>query len=149
MTFEPGDEVVFIPLNRRGRIIDVQGRRYRVAIGGLTVSAAPDELRPPEGAGQRARSRPVEPAKGTPSRGIAEHSTRRVDLHGMTVEQAREAVLSALSAAALAGDDTLEVVHGIGTGRVREAVWRELKRLSVVRHLAAHPTNRGVTIVRL
>ena len=149
MPFEPGEEVVVIPLNRRGRIVDVQGTRYRVAIGAVTVSAALEDLRAPEGKVARRRVRParVEPAADTPA--DSDGATRRIDLHGMTTEQAREAVLSAVNAAVLAGDAVLEVVHGIGTGRVREAVWRELKSLSVVRHVRAHPTNRGLTIVRL
>jgi DNA mismatch repair protein MutS2 len=147
---EPGDEVVVIPLNRRGRVVDVQGTRYRVAVGALTVSAALNELRPPEGKGRkRARGRSADHELETRTEDNSKGSTRRIDLHGMTVEQAREAVLSAVNDAALAGDAVIEVVHGIGTGRVREAVWRELKRLSIVRHVAAHPTNRGVTVVRL
>jgi DNA mismatch repair protein MutS2 len=150
MAFELDDEVVFIPLSRRGRIIDVQGTRYRVAVGALTVSAALDELRPAEGKGrERTRRRPRDPQTDTQTREAAEGATRRIDLHGMTVEQAREALLAAVNAAALSGDAVLEVIHGIGTGRVRAAVWRELKGLSVVRHVAAHPTNRGVTVVRL
>jgi DNA mismatch repair protein MutS2 len=150
MAFAPGDEVVVLPLNRRGRIVDVQGSRYRVAVGALTVSAAWNELRPAEGNGRkRARRHTADVESDMRRQDASEDSTRRVDLHGMTVEQAREALLSAVNAAALAGDAVLEVVHGVGTGRVRAAVWRELKSLSIVRHVAAHPTNRGVTVVRL
>ena len=150
MAFEPGDEVVVLPLNRRGRIVEVQGTRYRVAVGALTVSASLNEVRPAEGTG-RNRARRHTPAVVSETRPLdaGKGSTRRVDLHGMTVEQAREALLSAVNAAALAGDAVLEVVHGIGTGRVRAAVLRELQGLSIVRHVAAHPTNRGVTVVRL
>jgi DNA mismatch repair protein MutS2 len=149
MAFAPGDEVVVLPLNRRGRIVDVQGTRYRVAVGALTVSAALNELRPAEGKGRTRARRHTSDVGSDTQPADGEGSTRRVDLHGMTVEQAREALLSAVNAAALAGNAVLEVVHGVGTGRVRAAVWRELKGLSVVRHVAAHPTNKGVTVVRL
>jgi dsDNA-specific endonuclease/ATPase MutS2 len=43
----------------------------------------------------------------------------------------------------------VEVVHGIGTGRVRAAVLETLKHLPSVRQVRPHPTNRGVTIVHL
>jgi DNA mismatch repair protein MutS2 len=151
MHFQSGDEVVVIALNRRGSVIDVQGDRYRVAVGALTVTASERELRLPEGGRkQRKATRPTDRAAAEQDRpSVMMRPTRRIDLHGMTVEAAREAVLSAVNAAALAGDEVLEVVHGIGTGRVRDAVWKELKRLSVVRNIRPHPTNRGVTIVQL
>jgi DNA mismatch repair protein MutS2 len=150
VAFELGEEVVVVPLNRRGRVVGVKGSRYRIAVGALTVSATLDEIRPAGARGpKRVPRQPVHRDDHTHSRRTSDPSTRRIDLHGMTVEQAREAVLSAVNAAALAGDDLLEVIHGIGTGRVRAAVWRELKRLSIVRHVTAHPTNRGITLVGL
>ena len=67
----------------------------------------------------------------------------------MTTDAAREAVVAAVDAAILAGEEALEIVHGIGTGRVREAAWAVLKTLPVVRLIRAHPTNRGVTVVQM
>jgi dsDNA-specific endonuclease/ATPase MutS2 len=162
MPFQPGDAVVHIALNRRGRVLDVRGDRYRVSIGGLVTSATERELRAVERTGRKGGKRkdgPLDsqdrggasrrPAVGDRGRGEHARAPRRVDLHGLTREAAREAVLSAVNDAALAGDEVLEIVHGVGTGRVREVVWEELQRLSVVRHIRPHPTNRGVTLVQL
>ena len=149
MSFTSGDDVIVRALNRRGRVVDVQGDRYRVSVGALTMVVREDELRQPEG-GKRKRSAVARGAGGQvggPQR--TDRPPRRIDLHGMTTEAAREAVLKAVNDAVLAGDEALEIVHGIGTGRVREAVWKELKKLTVVRHVRAHPTNRGATIVEL
>ena len=159
MPFQPGHDVVVRSLNRRGRIVDVLGHRYRVAVGAMVIVAAEDDLKSLEGArkasaGQKPREsrrrKDVSPAEaGRKSERSAAAHARHVDLHGMTTEAAREAVLKAVNDAILAGDEVLEVMHGLGTGRVRAAVWRELSRLSVVRHLRPHPTNPGVTIVQL
>jgi dsDNA-specific endonuclease/ATPase MutS2 len=40
-------------------------------------------------------------------------------------------------------------VHGIGTGRVRDAIRRELESIGAVRRVRPHPTNPGITIVHL
>ena len=162
MPFQPGDLVVHIALNRRGRVLEVRGDRYRVSIGGLLTNATESELRVVEGTGRKRGKRKDEPrdseapddasghfAESERRRGEHARAPRRIDLHGLTREAARDAVLSAVNDAALAGDDVLEIVHGVGTGRVREVVWEELQRLSVVRHIRPHPTNRGVTVVQL
>jgi DNA mismatch repair protein MutS2 len=47
------------------------------------------------------------------------------------------------------GKDSLEIIHGIGEGKVRDAVHDYLKGLSVVRHFALDPLNPGVTKVYL
>ena len=151
MPYAPGDDVIVRSLDRRGRIVEARGGRYRVALGGLTVVVPEADLRRPETGKKRAKG------SGSAQRRAAEAHEKddgtgpvhRVDLHGLTTEAAREAVIAAVNAAVLAGASSLEVVHGIGTGRVREAAWQELKRLSVVRHVRPHPTNPGVTIAHL
>jgi dsDNA-specific endonuclease/ATPase MutS2 len=72
-----------------------------------------------------------------------------IDLHGFTTLEVREALLTHLDAAIRAGHAVVEVVHGIGTGKVRATVLAELQRLPVVREIRRHPTNRGVTLVFL
>jgi len=149
MPFKPGDEAVVLSLNRRGRVIEVLGRRYRVSVGSLTAVVRETDLKLPDAGKKKGKRRRDSGAGGGERQADAEGPTRRVDLHGMTREAAREAVVAAVNAAVLEGASVLEVVHGIGTGRVREAAWQELKRLSVVRHVSPHPTNRGVTLAHL
>ena len=109
-----------------------------------------DDLRLPE-LGNKTRRRKRHEGGGTPEgdTDAAAAVTHRVDLHGLTTEAAREAVIAAVNAAVLEGASIVEIVHGIGTGRVRDAALKALKPLSVVRHVRPHPTNRGVTIAHL
>jgi DNA mismatch repair protein MutS2 len=147
MPYEPGDEVVVLALNRRGRVIDRLGTRYRVAVGPLVSTCAEHELRPPHSDKRQRRC----PAVALPATDTSAPRARprRIDLHGYTTEQARTAVLAFVNDALLDGVEEIAIVHGIGTGRVRQAVLDELAGIAAVRHVHPHPTNPGVTIVHL
>src|SRR5215203_1602681 len=121
MRFPIGADVIVLAINRRGRVIDVRGGVYRVLVGELPVTCREHELRAVK-TGKRTTGRhPAPPdrrgqAKSTTAaESTRSHSTRSIDLHGMTVEEARTAVADFLSRALMDGADTLEIIHGIGT----------------------------------
>jgi DNA mismatch repair protein MutS2 len=153
MPFPPGAEVFVVAIRRRGRVLDVRGDVYRILVGALTMTCREHELREPETTKARERRKRTAPDASTGSVDQAAANeprvVRSIDLHGMTVEQARTAVADFLSRAIMDGADTLEIIHGLGTGRVREAVRRELRSIGAVRNVRPHPTNAGVTIVHL
>jgi DNA mismatch repair protein MutS2 len=68
-----------------------------------------------------------------------------VDLHGLTVEDALARVVEAIDAALRRGADRLEVVHGRGSGRIRDALHRHLTTMTVVASFRLDPRNPGVT----
>ena len=151
MPFKRGDEVTVLTLKRKGRVIEEHGRNYRVSVGGVTVVVGSHDLTavdPPRRKKRQAATDVASPEEANSSE-QSRRRVRRVDLHGLTVEEAREAVLSAVNDAILEGEESLEILHGIGTGRVREAVRRQLKGLPVVRSFRQHPTNHGITVVYL
>ena len=74
---------------------------------------------------------------------------RVIDVHGKTVEQALEAVDEALNEALLRDATELRVIHGRSSGRIRDALQRHLRALSVVRKARLDPANAGVTIIAL
>jgi DNA mismatch repair protein MutS2 len=154
MHFPIGADVIVVAINRRGRVIDVRGDVYRVLVGALPVMCreheirAVDTVKPGKRQKQHHQHHQHGPAPST------DHSnerpiTRSIDLHGMTVDEARTAVADFVSRAVMEGADTLEIIHGIGTGRVRDAVRRALGTIGAVRQMRRHPTNPGVTIVHL
>jgi DNA mismatch repair protein MutS2 len=151
MPFKRGDEVTVLTLKRKGRVIEEHGRNYRVSVGGVTVVVGSHDLTavdPPRQKKRQAVTDVASPEEASSSE-QSRRRVRRVDLHGLTVEEAREAVLSAVNDAILEGEESLEILHGIGTGRVREAVRRQLKGLPVVRSFRQHPANHGITVVYL
>jgi DNA mismatch repair protein MutS2 len=72
-----------------------------------------------------------------------------LDLHGLTVDEARNRVAAYISRAILAGLDQVEIIHGIGTGRLKKAITADLKSISAVRRVTPHPGNPGVLIAYL
>lgn len=152
MPLSPGDHVEVIALKRRGQVLERQGERYRVVVGGLTMTCREQDLRA-DALSARSRRVARRSASTTPPPAPVPTDMGRlgssIDLHGMTVVQAREALVAHIDAALRRGEDVVEVVHGIGTGRVRTAVVGVLKQISSVRRVQPHPTNRGVTLVHL
>jgi len=74
-----------------------------------------------------------------------------LDLHSFTVEEALPALDRYLNDAFMAGHSEVRIVHGKGSGTLRQAVNRELKRHSLVRffRIGGHMEGQtGVTIVQ-
>jgi DNA mismatch repair protein MutS2 len=75
-----------------------------------------------------------------------------LDLHAMTVDEALPLVQEYLSDAYMAGLKEVRIVHGKGTGTLRQAVMRELKGHPLVKSF--RPGDRfegstGATVVQL
>ena len=54
-----------------------------------------------------------------------------------------------ISRAILAGHERVEIIHGIGSGKLKAMVSRDLASIAAVRAVKPHPTNPGVAIVYL
>jgi DNA mismatch repair protein MutS2 len=77
---------------------------------------------------------------------------QRCDLRGLRVDEALARLSEALDRAAALGSPSLTIVHGIGTGALREAVRRHVSESPyVARHQPGEPGEggEGVTIARL
>ena len=66
-----------------------------------------------------------------------------IDLRGMRADEAEGVVLSALDAAITADNPFLRIIHGKGTGAVRERVHSVLKSDRRVSRYALAPANQG------
>jgi len=78
-------------------------------------------------------------------------SARRVDLRGLRVDEALTALERALDDAARASSETLEIIHGVGTGALQSAVREHLRRLPHVARFSpgAGRGGEGVTLAYL
>jgi DNA mismatch repair protein MutS2 len=120
---------------------------YVVSVGSLTITCHEGDLVPKRGKRARAASTPPvnkkSKSKATPS------AMRKlsIDLHGLTVAEALEKVERGLDRALQEEADRLDIVHGLGTGKLKDAVHRYLKGLSVVKHFKAADGNPGITWV--
>ena len=148
--------------NRRGTILAVEkGGRYRVRVDGVTMWCREEDLaavdagkKRKKGAGRQREhddhGGAAVGAHGAPVRGDPTDRRSggcRVDLHGLRVDEALSRVDEEINRALLNDADRLEVVHGLGTGRIRDALHTHLATLGVVAAFRLDPRNPGVTWV--
>ena|SRR6185503_5479202 len=142
-----GAEVIVRTLgNKRGVVLEAgRGGRYRIRVEGVTMWCLEQDLAvPPEGSKKKkaghgsARERAAAPSVETAPAG-------RVDLHGLTVEEALARVVDEIDHALRRGADRVEVVHGKGSGRIKHALHHHLASLPVVKAFKLDERNPGVT----
>ncbi len=155
-----GGEAVLLTLpDRRGRVsVQVGAARALVPMDRLTAVRRPsaqDAGR--EGVGAT-RVRPKVAFEGEPpDRGLAESAAlgeafAGCDLRGLRVEEALGRLVVGLDRAAVTGQRSLVVLHGLGSGALRDAVRAHLTSSPYVVSFARggpHEGGDGVTVVQL
>jgi DNA mismatch repair protein MutS2 len=100
-------------------------------------------LSPSASSAASARSAPSAPsAPSSPS-------SLEIDLRGMTGDEAETATVAAVDAAVLAEQPYLRIIHGMGTGVVRERVRRVVSQDRRISRYAFAPRNQGGTGVTI
>ena len=114
-----------------GRIAALEkgGTRATLEANGMRVTVDVDGLWPAasQGDGPRQGARPSPVADGTSNAGElrlerASHVASSLDLRGARVEEALDALSRYLDDASLAGLGSVVIIHGMGTGALRDAV---------------------------
>ncbi|MDY6876832.1 MAG: endonuclease MutS2 [Chloroflexota bacterium] len=144
-TIRPGDTVWVRPLNAEGQVTETNGDEAEVLVGQarIRVRLTALELRTPP------PSKPEEPTISTytvPSPGV------RLDLRGCTSEEALQRLDRYLDTASRAGLPWVRVIHGKGTGALRQAVRSFLTDHPLVSGYKAGDDREGgagVTIAKL
>ncbi len=127
----------------RGTLLAVDGAIATVALGRMRSSLPVTEIsKILKGSTQ---------APPSPVRSAGSLAAAKLDLRGARVEDALVALEARISAVLLAGGDQLEIIHGVGTGALRDAVRRKLRELPEVREVrsADEPGREGVTFALL
>ena len=131
-TVASGTPIVVRSLGRHGRVLDDRGKQLEVDLGGMRLTVQrKDVALPQQGASTAtddasagsAKRRSVASRSGpAASDWIPDESPREVLLLGMRVDEAEERLDRFLDQAVLSGHDEVRIVHGHGTGRLRDAV---------------------------
>lgn len=145
----PGESVHVVGVGHAAldSLPDKRGRAA-VRVGDARVVVAADRIRAAGPAPEPAPTRPPAHAAGP----LLAGGTVRCDLRGMRVEEALEEVEQLLDRAAGEGRDRVWIVHGKGTGALRDAVRGHLRDSPyVVRHAPAsiEEGGDGVTLADL
>ena len=136
-----GDEVR-LQSGARGEVIEHLGDgRLMIALGSMRISV---ELRDIVATTGRRVVQPLPVVRPA----VSADAAARLDLRGARVEDALAALESRIDAVLLSGGERLEIIHGVGTGALRDAVRRRLRELPEVREVrdADAPGRDGVTI---
>jgi DNA mismatch repair protein MutS2 len=148
----PGQAVFVASFGAEGIVRAVSGQKVDVEIRGKRMRVALSDLRQGPPAGTPAAPRhPGGSNRPAPGPGVEGRAAELV-LIGNTVDEALDRVAKFLDDALLTDERRLRVVHGHGTGRLREAVRAYFKDHPLVAQVSPAPDNEGgagATIVEL
>ena len=149
-----GDTVKLKHLNSIGVVTALTAAEAEVQVGRMRIRAKLDEiaLRASPDEEIIAATRPAPAPEEAPKVGLHPSPGLELDMRGHIVEDALAELERYLDAAYLAGLPWVRIIHGKGTGKLRQAVREYLRASPVVKsHETGHETEGGdgVTVVKL
>ncbi len=145
-----GDNVKVLSYGQQGMITKKLGEHeFEVQIGILKVKVTDRDVE--KVATQSSLKKPEKTVRS--SRGLrSSRASSELDLRGQRYEEALTNLDRYLDTSLLAGLNTVTIIHGIGTGAIRNGVQQYLKRNRHVKSYSYAPANQGgtgATIVHL
>jgi DNA mismatch repair protein MutS2 len=131
---------------RVGRVVELRDGSAVVAVGGMKLTVPTATLRP------SARAEPAERAVAVVGDLPDVQAPSEIDLRGMRADEIEPILMQALDAAVRADLRSLRVIHGKGTGALRDRVSEMLRKESRVKGFRLGAWNEGgsgVTVVEL
>lgn len=146
-----GDQVAMAGVSAAAELLEIRGKKAVIVQGSIRMTVALDQLRKVG----NAPTRKVEirtTTSSSPTGMAALTASTRIDIRGLRVDEAEAVLLRFLDEALAANLPQIEVVHGKGTGALRN-VAREclMRQREVARVDEAHPEHggAGVSVVTL
>ena len=150
MAIEVGDRVRLDQGTTTGEVVEIDGKEAVVAFGSMTTRTALNRL---QKVADRAEQKvEIKAYPASPDVGAMSAVHTRLDLRGYRVDEAVGALAKFVDQAMVSGLSSVEVLHGKGTGALRNAVRDVLESRPEVTSFDSAPWNEGgdgVTIVRL
>ena len=148
-SLKPGDRVFVGAMNGEGEVLSVNARKgeAQVQVGGMRVNVRTGDLyrmyggKKPEPKVRVVRK--VEPVQSVQT---------EINLLGKTVSEAVQEVDAFIDRAVLSGLEEVKIIHGVGTGKLREGIrnhLRGMKNVAEFRSGVYGEGEAGVTIVKL
>ncbi len=144
-----GDRVR-LPSGGTGQVLEVRSDGTAVvAMGAMKVVLDAALLVPLPAAGRAERKKQEAVPQRRPGERAGASASLEVDLRGLTGDEAEQATIAAVDAAVLAEQPFLRIIHGMGTGVVRERVRRVVSGDRRVARFGFAPRNQGGTGVTI
>jgi DNA mismatch repair protein MutS2 len=149
-TLKMGSRVRAVSVNQTGTVLEINNENVLVQLGILKATVPLNDLELLD----EAKVKLATPLKKTGISGLetATHISPEISLRGMTVDDALYQLEKYLDQAILAGLTGFRVIHGKGTGALRQAVQKYLRDNPVVKHVSFAEQNEGglgATVVEL
>jgi len=143
--YAPGQKVFLPALGLTGEILakDSRDGRLEVQVRQVKIRVMPEEVAP-AGANGRPKKAAAPALVCLPPRQLVQS----LNIIGLRVDEALPLVDRLLDQAVLHSAEHVDIIHGVGTGRLKQAVWEHLRRHGSVQELHADD-NPGVTVVDL
>lgn len=135
--FHPGDEVMVETYGQRGTLIRKEGNEWEVQLGILKMKLPEDELT------LLAPEKQATQSMTTVARTSSKSVSTSLDLRGKRYDEAMAEVERYLDQALLAGYASVTLVHGKGTGALRQGIQNLLKQYRSVQKFEYAPSNAG------
>ena len=134
-----GDRVRMEDGEAVGEVLELMGRKARVAFGSIQATTALDRL---VRVGGKARQEVRIRQSGTVDLSVQSVSTR-LDIRGKRVDEAMSDIIPFVDRALASGVARVEVVHGKGTGALRSILHDYLATVDGIRHFEEAPIMEG------
>ena len=142
----PGDEVKVLTFGQKGYLIDkASDKEWNVQVGIMKMKVKESDLEFIKSQQKEKQTKPL-----TTIRGKDFHVSLELDLRGERYENALARVDKYIDDALLAGYPRVSIIHGKGTGALRQGVQEYLKNHRSVKHIRfgeAGEGGTGVTVV--
>ncbi|WP_195455011.1 endonuclease MutS2 [Turicibacter sanguinis] len=145
---KPGDEVMVLSLNRQGELIEqTKNGEWMVQLGMMKVNIKPEDLQYLRKSVQKKETK-----KGQMVHKRNSHVGIQLDLRGERYEDAMLMLDKYFDDVLLVGYQTITIIHGHGTGALRQGVHKYLKQnkhVASFRFGGAGEGGTGATVVEL
>ncbi len=156
--FQVGDDILVFDLKKEGKITKIDKDFYFVKIGYAKLKTSSDNLRllsdieddMPKQKSKNKFQRKNGGSMSTPA--VSARISAEIDVRGMIGDDAWMAVDKYIDEALLANLPSVTVIHGKGTGALRQAIQSRLrrdKRVDSIRNGAYGEGDSGVTVITL
>lgn len=135
---KPGDEVTLLTLNQKGTILEqISKNEYQVQVGIMKVKAKRKDLQFVK------REEPLVEKPMATVKGSSYHVKTELDLRGERYDEALHQLEKYVDDALLAGYPRVSIIHGKGTGALRNGVQAFAKRHAHISDYRAGGMNEG------
>ncbi|MDO5036557.1 MAG: Smr/MutS family protein [Porphyromonas sp.] len=146
-----GDTVKLPDSNVVGEVLELQGEKAKVSMGNITMTLPIQQLQPTKRKSTETATRPSPTAaKIADERKL--NFKPQLDCRGMRVDEALQAVTHFIDDAVYFGYSPVRILHGTGTGALKEAIAQSLRANRQVRSFKEEHVDfggAGITVVEL